>query len=395
MRRSISDGASKRDFVMKIFYCTACKHRVFFENVQCTNCGMLLAFLPDRNTIGALRDSGDETYTVVTRGGSASYRLCKNTFDHASCSWAVPSADPEPFCRACRLNVTIPDLSQPHAKDAWIRLERAKRWLMSNLMSLGLPLPTTLDAEGHRLRFSFLANTKDEQVFTGQSDGLITINIAEADDPFREKIRSQLGETYRTVLGHFRHEIGHYYWDQLIPNSQHLEAFRAEFGDEREDYDAALKRHYESGPGQAWISEFVSSYASMHPWEDWAETWAHYLHIVDTLETARAHDLVVAEKLERGQEHAIEAAAVDFSDFENMIRSWVPFTIALNSLNRSMGLADVYPFVLSDRAVQKLRFVHRVVQDAKAKSDQRPRAGSGSETTASGPKTLNVSVSSR
>ena len=379
---------------MKTFYCAACKHRVFFENVQCTSCGSLLAFLPDQNDIAVLRPSGDgTTYSALTESARASYRLCKNALDHTSCSWAIRSDDREPFCRACRLNVTIPDLSQPGAKEAWQRLERAKRWLISNLISLGLPLPEQLDAEGHRLRFSFLANTKDEQVFTGQSDGLITINIAEADDPFREKIRNQLGETYRTLLGHFRHEIGHYYWDQLIANSPQLEPFRAEFGDEREDYEAAMKRHYASGSPSDWMNVFVSSYASMHPWEDWAETWAHYMHIVDTLETARANELVVAEKVERGQKQPIRAAAVDFSDFEGMISTWVPFTIALNSLNRSMGIGDAYPFVLSDRAVQKLRFVHRVVQGTKSKPDQRPRAGS--ETTASGPSTRNVSVSSR
>jgi hypothetical protein len=379
---------------MKIFYCTACKHRVFFENVHCTNCGSLLAFLPDKGTIAALRDAGDETYTAITAEGSkAKYRLCKNTLDHTSCSWAIPDGDPQPFCRACRLNVTIPDLSQPAAKEAWASLERAKRWLLCNLMSLGLPLPAQLDAEGHGLRFSFLADTKDEQVFTGQSDGLITINIAEADDPFREKIRQELGETYRTLLGHFRHEIGHYYWDQLIANTSLLEPFRTEFGDEREDYAEALKRHYAEGSPGDWASYFVSPYASMHAWEDWAETWAHYLHIVDTLETARCCDLVVVEKTERGHNQEIQAASVDFADFEGMLSAWIPFTIALNSLNRSMGLSDAYPFVLSDRAVQKLRFVHRVVQDAKAKRDQPLRAGS--DTIASGPSTLNVSVSSR
>jgi hypothetical protein len=379
---------------MKIFYCTACKHRVFFENVQCTNCGSRLAFLPDKGALAALRDAGDGTYTVVAgEGGKAKYRLCKNAIDHASCSWAIPSSDPQLFCRACRLNVTIPDLSQPAAKEAWVSLERAKRWLLCNLMSLGLPLPAELDSEGHRLRFSFLADTKNELVFTGQSDGLITINIAEADDPFREKIRHELGETYRTLLGHFRHEIGHYYWDQLIAKSPLLEPCRAEFGDEREDYATALQRHYAEGAPGAWARHFVSAYASMHAWEDWAETWAHYLHIVDTLETARYCDLVVAEKTERGHDHRIQAAAVDFADFEGMIGTWIPFTIALNSLNRSMGLSDAYPFVLSDRAVQKLRFVHRVVQDAKVARDQPLREGN--ETTASAPSTLNVSVSSR
>ena len=345
---------------MKTFYCTTCKHRVFFENVSCMHCGARLAFLPDRNSIGALKEVSDGGYALQANGTSASYRLCQNAIDHANCSWAVPTADPDPYCRACRLNETIPDLSNDTAKDAWLRLERAKRWLLCNLLSLKLPLPDRLDADNRLLRFSFLADTDEQQVFTGQSDGLITINIAEADDPFREKIRNQLGETYRTLLGHFRHEIGHYYWDQLIANSQLLSPFRREFGDERQDYEQALKRHYAQG-AHDWQTRYVSAYASMHPWEDWAETWAHYLHIVDTLETARACDLVVAEKPERGQKQAVRAAAVHLGDFDEMISAWIPFTIALNSLNRSMGLNDAYPFVLSECAIAKLRFVHGVV----------------------------------
>jgi hypothetical protein len=357
---------------MKTFYCTVCKHRVFFDNVKCKNCSATLAYFPDLKTMSALEPSGDGTY--ITRGMSATlglkselqYRLCQNAIDHEICSWAVPVSADQPFCRACRLNVTIPDLSDPKAKDAWHRLERAKRWLLANLFSLDLPVPThPPDAESGDMRFSFLADTKTEKVFTGQSDGLITINIAEADDPFREKIRQQLGETYRTVLGHFRHEIGHYYWDKLIKDSDNLEACRAEFGDDSEDYEESLKRHYKTGAPADWGDRFVSTYASMHPWEDWAETWAHYLHMVDTLETARYYQLVVAEKLERGKSEAVEVASVDFGDFEAVLHAWLPFTIALNSLNRSMGLSDAYPFVLSERAVQKLRFVHRIVQGAR------------------------------
>jgi hypothetical protein len=374
---------------MKLFYCSACKHRVFFENVQCTNCGSLLAFLPEQANISALTPAADGTYAAPN--SAARYRLCQNQLEHGACSWAVSVADAQPYCRACRLNVTIPDLSKPGAKDAWIRLERAKRWLLCNLLDLGLPLPNGLAPEGRELRFAFMADTEEQQVFTGQSDGLITINIAEADDPFREKTRAQLGETYRTLLGHFRHEIGHYYWDRLVSGSPLLAEFRASFGDEQEDYDAARQRHYEQGPPSDWQRYFVSAYASMHAWEDWAETWAHYLHMVDTLETAGNHDMVVAEKSERGRKNSLKPAALDFSDFDAMLHTWVPFTIALNSLNRSMGLADAYPFVLSDHAVQKLRFVHRVVRQAET-AVQPTR---GMDTAASGPSTRNVKVSSK
>jgi hypothetical protein len=351
---------------MQAFHCTACQHRVFFDNVQCTNCQAKLAFLPDRNSMSALEQQADGLFAPVPVIAGARYRMCQNAIDHGACSWSVRADDPEPLCRACRLNDVIPDLSHPQAREAWLRLEAAKRWVLSNLFTLELPVPTRIDAEQRGLRFAFLKDTDEEKVFTGQSDGLITINIAEADDPFREKIRKQLGENYRTLLGHMRHELGHYYWDQLIKDSPRHEAYRALFGDERESYDEACKRHYEKGAPSDWRSRFVSAYASMHSWEDWAETWAHYLHIVDTLETARAYELVVNPKTERaGADGPVAATGIDPSDFDSLYRSWVPFTIALNSLNRSMGQPDAYPFVLGEPSVAKLRFVHDVVQACK------------------------------
>jgi hypothetical protein len=219
-----------------------------------------------------------------------------------------------------------------------------------------------LPGEENGLAFSFKASTEAEPVFTGHNEGLITINVAEADDPFREKTRQQLGEPYRTLLGHFRHEIGHYYWDRLI-RGRCLEPFRAMFGDETADYAGARKRHYESGPPADWTQRFVSAYASMHPWEDWAETFAHYLHIVDTLETARAYGLALKPKAASGLP-AVATGRLQFDDFDDLVSAWFPLTSALNSLNRSMGLADLYPFVLSDAAIAKLRFVHDIVEQA-------------------------------
>jgi hypothetical protein len=200
-------------------------------------------------------------------------------------------------------------------------------------------------------------------VFTGHSDGLITINIAEADDPFREKLRKQLNEGYRTVLGHFRHEIGHYYWDRLVKESDWLPAFRNVFGDESYDYGEAVKRHYAQGSPNNWPDYYVSAYATMHPWEDWAETWAHYMHLVDTLETAQSYGLVLRAKPEGGpRAPTVSARQVDFEDFDELIAAWLPITVALNSLNRSMGVIDPYPFVLVDAVLDKLRFVHDLVQ---------------------------------
>jgi hypothetical protein len=269
------------------------------------------------------------------------------------------------LCISCRLNTAIPNADAPDAKVAWARLETAKRRLLYSLLGLGLPIDRRSPENATGLAFSFKSSSTDEPVFTGHSEGLITINIAEADDPFREKTRQEMGEPYRTLLGHFRHEIGHYYWDRLIKERDWVEPFRALFGDETQDYAAAQRRHYETGPPADWPERFVSAYASMHPWEDWAETFAHYLHIVDTLETARTYGLALRPQAASGAPLPdMTARRLDFDDFDDLIGAWFPLTNALNSLNRSMGLPDVYPFVLSPPAIAKLAFVHEIVETA-------------------------------
>jgi hypothetical protein len=206
-------------------------------------------------------------------------------------------------------------------------------------------------------------------VLTGHANGMVTINVHEADDPYREQVRKEMKEAYRTLLGHFRHEVGHYFWDRLIRDTPWVGAFRALFGDERKDYAQAAKRHYEKGPPSDWPRTHVSAYATMHPWEDWAETWSHYLHMFDTLDTGRAHSLVVQPR----PEQAIAARSVKLRelhdrDFDSVIDAWITVTLTLNNLNRSMGLPDPYPFVLSAQAIEKLNFVHDLVnrwRDAK------------------------------
>jgi hypothetical protein len=200
--------------------------------------------------------------------------------------------------RACQLNRTIPHLETPGNLLRWQRLEAAKHRLVYGLLRFGLPLTSRAEDPQAGLAFDFLADSgpafrENAQAMTGHSQGLITINIAEADDAERERHRQDMAEPYRTLLGHFRHEIGHYYWERLVRGGTWLEPFRALFGDERQDYGAGLERHYAAGPRPDWSQRFVSAYAGMHPWEDWAETWAHYLHIVDTLETANAFGLRV------------------------------------------------------------------------------------------------------
>jgi hypothetical protein len=270
--------------------------------------------------------------------------------------------DADELCRACRLNGENAAMATPELRDGWLMLEAAKRRLMYSLLSLRLPLDSRREHPEGGLEFRFLADSEGQKVFTGHSDGVITINVAEADDPFREKMRKELGEPYRTLLGHFRHEIGHYYWDRLIKGSPRLEAFRQLFGDEQASYADAVKRHYAQGAPQGFAQTYVSAYATMHPWEDWAETWAHYLHIWDTLETARSYGISLQPRPKGGaQVPGVETTAIDDQDFDELTSAWMPLTLALNSLNRSMGQPDSYPFVLAEPVLVKLRFVHDTI----------------------------------
>ena len=356
---------------MRLFTCSACKQILFFENVRCGRCGHQLAYLPEHKLLSAIEERGGTWTALVPEAGGERYRLCDNYVRHAVCNWALPADSEDALCRSCRLNRVIPNLGTSAAKQAWQTLETAKRRVLYTLNELGMPVEPTRGGE-RGLAFSFMEDQAGERVFTGHRDGLITINIAEADPAYREKMRCELGEAYRTVLGHIRHELGHYYWDVLIRDTRWHERFRAEFGDERADYAQAKLRNYEHGPQSGWETSFVSAYAAMHPWEDWAESFAHYLHMVDTLETARSYGLVLRPVEDEARLLGMAARRLQFGDFDDLIGGWVPLTMALNSLNRSMGLADPYPFVLSERAVAKLRFVHEVVESAAA-SDASPR----------------------
>ncbi len=356
---------------MKLFSCNHCQNLLFFESVSCVRCGRPVAYLPDRGFMSAVEPlagaADGRLLATAPSAQGAHYRACRNELEHGVCNWAVPAEDPEPYCRACRLNTVIPNLSAPGAKEAWQRLEAAKRRLLYTLLDLGLPVESKAENPAGGLAFAFLADdpAHGQKVYTGHSEGLVTINIAEADDPARERARVEMGEPYRTVLGHFRHEIGHHYWERLVKGSARFEGpFRALFGDERADYAAAQRRHYGDGPPADWPRRFVSAYASMHPWEDWAETWAHYLHMTDTLETARAHGLALKPSPATGSARlqTLRVGRLDLHSFEDLTTGWVPLTLALNDLNRSMGLPDVYPFVLPEPAMAKLRFVHDVIE---------------------------------
>jgi hypothetical protein len=351
---------------MKTFHCTHCQNLIFFENVRCLGCGHALAFLPDLGIMAALSEGADGLWRSQIEK-SRGYRLCANYDQVSVCNWVIPAEEAGEFCRSCRLNRVIPDLSVERNMVGWFRLEVAKRRMLYTLLGLGLPVvPKNGDSDG--LAFEFLEDSADgdaARVLTGHDNGLITINIAEADDVHREKQRTLQKEPYRTLLGHFRHEIGHYFWDRLILNGPRLEAFRSLFGDERADYRQALDRHYSEGPPAQWEQSFISAYATTHPWEDWAESWAHYLHMVDALETAGAAGLAL--RPQRADEPRMQPPPDPLipkhRDFDGMIDSWLSLTYVLNNLSRGLGLPDSYPFVLSSPAIEKLRFIHETIDE--------------------------------
>jgi hypothetical protein len=344
---------------MRLFECPSCGQMLYFENTRCERCGHRLGYDPDRATLLALEPDGDGWTDP-----SGTWRYCANAA-HDACNWLVPAPSEATYCAACRHNHIVPDLSDPDNLGRWRALEVAKHRLFYSLMRLRLPLATRAEDPVHGLAFDFLAETPAQpKVLTGHDDGLITIALKEGDDAERERMREQMGEKYRTPLGHFRHEIGHHYWDLLVRDSPSLEPFRALFGDERADYEEALRAHYARTPLPGWEKYFVSLYATSHPWEDFAETWAHYLHIIDTLEMASSFGIGIHPALSRDPSLEAEIRFDPHSEgsMEAIIEAWLPLAFAVNSLNRSMGQPDMYPFVVCPKVIEKLGFIHDLVQ---------------------------------
>jgi hypothetical protein len=357
---------------MKLFKCTHCGQLLYFENDKCEQCQYPLGFESQQlQLLPLVAEPDGATFRLYGAADiGPTYTYCRNHVESA-CNWLVPTDSATPFCTACALNRTIPNLEQPEHRARWRKLESAKHRLVYSLLRMGLPVVSKAVEPDRGLWFDFLADTNPEsgqRVLTGHDEGLITINIAEADDIEREMARKAMAELYRTLLGHFRHEVGHYYWDRLIDNTPHLEEFRQLFGDEQQDYSEALKRHYDQGAPADWPQHFISSYASSHPWEDWAETWAHYLHILDTLQTAHAFGLSV-KPVVADETHFLQATIseepYEQADFQRIMDQWLPLTFAMNSLNRSMGQPDPYPFIIRPAVVEKMAFIHKVCQEVK------------------------------
>lgn len=356
-------------------YGCRCHSTVFFLNSHCLRCDTPLGYEPHVGHVFSLApgtepDSWQLAGPNVPDGHTSLYRRCENLNSPAACNWLVPvDGSNHSFCLACRLNRMIPNMSVREDAALWGRVEAAKRRVISAVVALGLPVQSRVTDDPRRgLAFDFIRSLSNgARAMTGHEDGLITLNIEEADDVKREQMRTSMHEPYRTLVGHFRHEIGHYYWDRLVSGSHWLSRFRELFGDERFDYDEALKNHYANGPKPGWELQHISSYAGAHPWEDWAETWAHYLHMIDTLGTATSFG-VQPEMMSMpfdcfGTDTLCTPESPEGRQFLKLVNNWLKLSSVVNELNRSMGQPDFYPFAMPRAVVRKLHLVHLVVRE--------------------------------
>lgn len=343
---------------MKIFKCGHCNHALYFENFSCENCGHLSGFRDLDRKMLTFDPLGD---VLISDREQVEYKYCKNK-EFNACNWVLQKNNPEDYCNACLLNRTIPNLTDLDNFEKWENLEIAKHRLVYQLQKIGLAIPSKLrDVNG--LCFDFVAQQNNPNLMTGHDNGVITILLREADSVLREQMRKQFLEPYRTLIGHLRHEVGHYFWDRLVyTNPTVLEEFRTIFGDERRNYGEALQLYYKVGAPSKWETSFISKYATSHAWEDWAETWAHYLHIMDMVETAYFFGVHV-NPIKKSKELKTKVTFDPYTivDFDVIIKTCRPLSFAVNSINRAMGVPDVYPFTITETVVDKLKFIHRLL----------------------------------
>ena len=312
---------------MQIFHCPDCGKPLYFDNLRC-RCGLEVAFDPDAQT-------------MVTNAATCANR------SRIDCNWV---AEADGLCRSCRMTETVPDLTSDGNLTLWSRAEASKRWMLAGLTRWGWFGP---DDPGDRPRFRMLSEqtrTGSASIIMGHADGEITINVTEASDAELRRRQEDMGELYRTMLGHMRHETAHFLHIRLSEDPAFVEGFRALFGDERADYGEALERHYEA-PRPA-DEDHVTSYATAHPHEDWAETLAHLMHLTDMLDSGSAAGLA----LPGGPPPGTDAYAIE--DTDRLVSGAISLSIAVNHVNRAMDLADLYPFVLAPGVRRKLAFAH-------------------------------------
>lgn len=335
---------------MKRFYCR-CGQEVFFENMYCSVCDSQLGFVAEQQAIFSLTAQGDKW--AVDGDNNRLYRSCEHRDHELQCNWLIPEDSSANQCISCALTRTIPVLDRQENWRRWRTLESSKRRMLYGLLRLKLPLNPMHQGYEGGLVFDFLEDQRTnptvsvEHIYSGHANGVITLNAAEADSSYREATREAMNEPYRTLLGHFRHEVGHFYWDQFIKDKPAYSAFKQLFGDDTVGYRESVDNYYQNGPRENWQQDFISAYASAHPLEDWAETWSHYLLMMETLETAFSFGLI--PKMEK-----------DWY-FDIWMSEWMQLVVVVNALNRSTGSADAYPFVISSVVKNKLKFVHELI----------------------------------
>jgi hypothetical protein len=357
---------------MKLFKCQHCGQILYFENKTCVRCSRQLGYIPETAVLSALEPQGDAWRALAA--SDKLYRFCTNSaFD--ACNWLIESTAADAYCVSCSHNRTIPDITVPRNLIAWRKIEAAKHRLFYSLLQLRLPLGDRRDNTEARLTFDFLATSPQSvgpKILTGRHDGLIALAVEEANDVERERRRRVMHEPCRTLLGHFRHEVGHYYWDRLVRDRGRLDSMRQIFGDDRADYAESLETYHARGAPSDWPERFISAYATSHPREDFAETWTYYLHIIDTLEMARAFNTNSHPEAESGELDAI--AAFDpyhGSDLGRAIDSPTAFRDSSNRLNRSMEQLDLYVFLLSPHVIRKLRAIHDLIHADKCMASEK------------------------
>ncbi len=343
---------------MRDFHCPNCGQRLTFENSECLSCGSSLGFSLDQMALLVIAKGDDGEHAGAVDADA--YRLCAN-LHLAECNWLVPKDHPGGLCESCSLTTVRPNDADTTGLAEFARAEAAKRRLIAELHELKLPIVGRDQDPDHGLAFRLLSSAH-ENVITGHENGFITLDLAEGDDVHREQLRVEMDEPYRTLLGHFRHEIGHYYFYRLItPSNEYLARFNELFGDPDADYSEALDRHYSEGTPEGWQENFVSSYATMHPAEDWAETFAHYLHIRAALDTCAWCGFAPASA-------TFGQTLLGPSAFRTIIDMWLPLSWSLNMVNRSMGHDDLYPFVLPVTVLEKMKFIHTVIDGVTSES---------------------------
>lgn len=312
---------------MQIFRCPACQEALYFHNLACS-CGQIALFEP-------------EAQAMIPEGPA-----CRNR-DDIGCNWI---SETDGLCRSCAMTETVPDLREAQNLPLWDRSELAKRWVIANLARWGWFTPADAGPRPVFRMLSEMTLSGEENVTMGHAGGTITINVTEASDPVLAQRQDDLGELYRTMTGHIRHEVAHFLFLRLSSDPAFIAGFRDLFGDERTDYGEALKAHY-SAPANAGL-DHITSYATAHPHEDWAETVAHLLHLVDLIDSAAAAQLALPDGPPEGYD------AYADPDTDSVVSHAVDVSISVNHVNRALDLPDVYPFVLPDGVRRKFAFAH-------------------------------------